>query len=247
MKFGYYSDKELPKSEEQSNFINKSKIKQFSYKLNSHGYRCPEFNVPDGKKNVVILGCSHTFGVGSDDNEYWVSFLSKHNTDRLRYWNLGQPGASADKIVRILYGCEKVLFPNIIIVCWPEWSRRERLDLKPENLTSNNPRLKDENESTDLNNFLKNVFFVEKFAEKIQAKTFHCFAQEVYNTPKVANIFSDTTIKNCWPVWDKHLGEGAQRERITKPNLAKDLIHYGVEHHKRFAKLFLDKFRLKLK
>ena len=69
----------------------------------------------------------------------------------------------------------------------------------------------------------------------------------MYNIPKVANIFSDTTLKHCWPVWDKHLGEGAQRERITKPNLAKDHIHYGVEHHKRFAELFLEKFKLKLK
>ena len=43
MKFGYYSDKELPKSV------------ALDYKTNSHGYRCPEFNVPDGKKNVVIL------------------------------------------------------------------------------------------------------------------------------------------------------------------------------------------------
>jgi hypothetical protein len=33
------------------------------------------------------------------------------------------------------------------------------------------------------NNFLKNVFFVEKFAEKTDAKVLHCFAQDVYNIP----------------------------------------------------------------
>ena len=100
---------------------------------------------------------------------------------------------------------------------------------------------------TDENNFLKNVFFVEKFAEKTQAKIFHCFSQEVYELPEMTNVFNDTTIKHCWPVWDKHLGEGAQRERITRASLAKDGIHYGVEHHKRFAELFLEKFGAKLK
>ena len=110
MKFGYYADRELPEG----------------------NYRCPSWDpMPAGKKNVVVLGCSHTWGVGSADNEHWVHFLSQHNTTRLRYWNLGQPGASADKIVRILYGTQKLLDPKIIIVCWPTTSRRESLDAYP--------------------------------------------------------------------------------------------------------------------
>ena len=63
----------------------------------------------------------------------------------------------------------------------------------------------------------------------------------------MTNVFSDTTIKHCWPVWDKHHLPDAQRERIIKPSLAKDGMHYGVEHHKRFAELFLGKFKSKLK
>ena len=37
------------------------------------------------------------------------------------------------------------------------------------------------------------------------------------------------------------------REKITKPNLAKDGTHYGIEHHKLFAELFLKKFGDNLK
>ena len=148
MKFGYYSDKELPKSVA----LDRKPISD--YKTNSHGYRCREFSpLPDGKKNVVVLGCSHTFGEGLEDNEHWVHFLSQHNTKMLRYWNLGQPGASADKVVRILYGCEKILFPNIIIVCWPFWSRRERLHEYAQSLMSYDEILKEENEKTDKQNF----------------------------------------------------------------------------------------------
>ena len=107
MKFGHYTDKGLPES--------------------SEGYRCPSWDpMPSGKKNVVVLGCSHTYGVGLEDDEHWVHFLAQHNTDRLRYWNVGQPGASADQIVRILHGTERLLFPEIVIVCWPLWSRRSK-------------------------------------------------------------------------------------------------------------------------
>ena len=57
MKFGYYADRELPEG----------------------NYRCPSWNpMPSGKKNVVVLGCSHTYGEGLEDNEHWVHFLSQH-------------------------------------------------------------------------------------------------------------------------------------------------------------------------
>jgi len=225
MKFGYYTDKGLPESEV--------------------GYRCPNWDpMPTGKKNVVVLGCSHTYGIGLDDNEHWVHFLSQHNKDRLRYWNLGQPGASSDKVVRILYGCEKLLDPEIVIVCWPAWSRRERLHHRAESKMGTDEELEYEDEQTDKNNFLKNVFFVEKFAEKNRCKIFHCFAQDSYQEhTKGLHVLEDYTIKNCWPYWNKF----NQRVLYTEPSMAKDGKHYGVEHHKRFAELFLEKFGSKLK
>lgn len=225
MEFGYYTDRGLPESE--------------------HGYRCRSWDpMPDGKKNVVVLGCSHTYGEGLEDNEHWVHHLSQHNTKLLRYWNLGQPGASADKIVRILQGTEDLLDPKIIIVCWPIWSRRERLDEYPMSLTSDDPLLKLENNNTDKNNFLKNVFAVEKFAQKNQCKTFHCFADTSYHEhiPGLT-VLQNYTIKNCWPHWDKF----TQRIPYNEPSLARDGKHYGVEHHKQFAQLFLDHLGRKLR
>ena len=239
MKFGYYADSELP----ESVVINESPLTD--YKTNSHGYRCPEWDpLPNGKKNVVVLGCSHTFGQGNADDEHWVHHVSQHNTTRLRYWNLGQPGASADKIVRILYGCEKLIDPRIVIVCWPAWSRRERLEAYTKNLIGSDEELKFENDETDKNNFLKNVFFVEKYAEKNECKVFHCFAQDSYHEHiKDLNVLEDYTLKNCWPYWDMFTARDLQSE----PSLAGDGVHYGVDHHERFAKLFLEKFGVKLK
>ena len=135
-----------------------------------------------------------------------------------------------------------ILDPKIIIVCWPVWSRRERLDSYTTSLTSDNETLKLENEHTDKNNFLKNVFLVEKFGENARAKVFHCFAEELYELDAL-NVLKNYTIKNCWPYWDSR----TQRELYPESVKAKDGLHYGVEHHKRFAQLFLERFGVKLK
>tara|TARA_A100001011_G_scaffold2490_1_gene2928 strand:+ start:9501 stop:10172 length:672 start_codon:yes stop_codon:yes gene_type:complete len=223
MQHGLYTDRGLPEGD----------------------WRCPSWDpMPDGKRNVLVLGCSHTWGVGLEPNETWVHHVSQHNADKLRYWNLGQPGASADKIVRILYGTEKLFDPKVIIVCWPIWTRRERLDFDPKDLTNADVLLANENDDTDKNNFLKNIFFVEKFAEKNKCKTFHCFAEDSYHEliPGL-QVLETYTLSNCWPYWNMH----TQRVPHKQPSLARDGLHYGIEHHKRFAELFLEKFSIRLK
>ena len=117
-------------------------------------------------------------------------------------------------------------------------------DSYAQSLMSYDEELKNEDERTDRENFLKNVFFLEKFAQKNQCKTFHCFAQESYHEHiKGLTVLEDYTIKNCWPYWDKF----QQREQYKEPSLAKDGQHYGVEHHERFAEMFLQQFGNKLR
>jgi len=229
MKYGHYSDNDLKTFEE-------------------YPFRCPSWNpMPDGKKNVVILGCSHTWGVGLESNETWAHHISQHNTKLLRYWNLGQPGASAEACVRILHSCEKVLHPEIIIVMWPESSRRERLERSsPRNIMGVDKRLKYEDYDTDKSNFLKSVFFLEKYAEKNQCKTFHCFADSYidfrtqHDRP---NLLENHTLRNCWPYF--HTREN--RKLVPEPSKARDGLHFGIENHKRFAELFLNSFSARLR
>jgi len=237
MKHGLYADNDIPRFDPVPGYL-----------TNSHGYRCPEFRpLPDGGKNVVVLGCSHTFGEGLEDEETWVSQVAQKSNKILRWWNLARPGGNADQMIRILYGTEKVLFPKVIVACWPAWSRRERLDSHPRNLTSDDVILKNENAHTDENNFLKNVFWLEKFSEKNNAKTFHCFAQDVYPLDNTLQVLKNYTIKNCWPEWDQHHLPGAKRDIITTASLARDGVHYGREHHQIFARKFYESFKLKLK
>ena len=128
---------------------------------------------------------------------------------------------------------------------WPEISRRERLEKYTRNLLGTHETLRFENQETDQNNFLKNVFLLEKFAEKNQCKTFHCFSDTYidFRSEKDAPaLLEDYTLRNCWPHWDKFTA----RDLHAKPSKAKDGIHFGTEHHERFAKLFLEKFANKL-
>lgn len=235
MKFGHYSDEALPVFDHPG------------YETNSHGYRCPEWdNIPDGGKNLVVLGCSHTFGEGLIPGELWVDKLKEKCHPRVRWWNLAQPGASADLMTRILYSSEKTLYPELILACWPAISRREYIDTVPVNLTSNDHKLKYETDNTDLNNFYKNVFLVEKFAEKNNARVFHCFAQET--VPLESNfVYRDKTLTNCWPVWDNWHGPSARKMMQTKANLARDGIHCGELHQIEFANLLFTAFGNKLK
>ena len=238
MKFGHFNDKALPDM-----LSSVSELPEL-YKLNSFGYRCPEWSpMPHGKKNVVILGSSHTFGQGLAEDEHWVHFLSKHNTVRLRYWNLAQPGASGDKIVRTLYGSQKIIDPNIVIVCWPDWSRRERYGEDTTDMQGSNQQLRYEDDETDLQNFLKNVFFVEKYAEWKNCMTFHCFASASYHEhiPDLKAL-KEHTLMNCYPWWETYL----QRE-LQSDSVARDGQHCGIKHHERFAELFLKQFGSKLR
>ena len=122
-------------------------LRVFSPSAEVRGHRSSDYILQVGKKNVVIVGCSHTFGQGLDDNEHWVAHLSKHNTQRLRYWNLGVPGASGDSCVRTLWGTQKLIDPRIVIVCWQDESRRELSE--PKHNTSD----------YDVQILLRNIYF----------------------------------------------------------------------------------------
>ena len=244
MKFGFFTDKGLDKQNLSGDPWNKL---DWHPDINSYGYRCREWDpMPEGKKNVVVLGCSHTFGQGLRPGHHWVSIISQHNEYQLRYWNLGVPGASGECCVRRLWGSQKLIDPRIVIVCWPDISRRAWYgNNKPGSILGKDEQNRYQTDDTDLKTFLHNVFWVQKYGEINNAKIFHCFATEYveHRDLEGLNVLREQTIKNCWPHWDKF----TQRELYVSPSLALDNKHYGKEHHKRFAKLFLEQFGQKLR
>jgi hypothetical protein len=70
----------------------------------------------------AAFGCSMTYGLGVDENQAWPSLVG--------VYNLGQPGSSNDRIVRLAIEYINDYRPNNIFVMWTFPERREWIDKK---------------------------------------------------------------------------------------------------------------------
>lgn len=96
--------------------------KKIRYTVNSEGYRAPEWSQVDWNNSIVVMGCSHVFGIGVDDDETLPKHLQQTVSDPVI--NLGFPAGSATNIlyntVRLL---EKNFKPKTVICLFPSTSR----------------------------------------------------------------------------------------------------------------------------
>ena len=108
-------------------FPNRFTADSFNYEVNVHGFRCDDFDTIDfSKKSIVYLGCSHTFGIGSPEEDIWCSILHKllqehHNTE-FNYVNLGVGGGCIDDYLRFMPYIKK-FNPHMIVSCTPPMHR----------------------------------------------------------------------------------------------------------------------------
>ena len=94
----------------------------FTYKFNSHGFRCDEFvDLP----SVVFLGCSLTQGTGLPIEKTWATIVA--NKLNLKCYNLGIGGSSNDTAFRLAYSWFKIIKPITVILCTPPTERLELL------------------------------------------------------------------------------------------------------------------------
>ena len=129
-----YSFKWIPMDNEENfnrlkkeGFPNRFTADSFNYEVNAHGFRCDDFNALDfTKQSIVYLGCSHTFGIGSPEEDIWCSILHKllqehHNTE-FNYVNLGVGGGCIDDYLRFMPYIKK-FNPHMIVSCTPPMHR----------------------------------------------------------------------------------------------------------------------------
>lgn len=109
-----YIQKWIPMDDEENynrlkkeGFKNKFTADSFVYELNKHGFRCDNFDTLDlSKKSIIYLGDSHTFGIGSPEEDIWCSILHKslqeHYNTKFNLINLGIGGGSVDDYLRLV-------------------------------------------------------------------------------------------------------------------------------------------------
>ena len=83
-------------------------VTDIKYDLNSWGFRCDEFENLDSADSInVFLGCSHTFGVGVQEEDtwaynFWKEIKSQKPGKNIPYLNLAHGGRGFSFMVRAL-------------------------------------------------------------------------------------------------------------------------------------------------
>lgn len=185
------------------------------YILNSDGYRTEEFESVDWANSVVILGCSEVFGLGLDECHTVGSFLS--DLLQLPVVNLG---VSSSSIMFSLHNSlilnQSYPIPKAVVHLWTEYSRV--VSYHHHGLTHHG--------AWDLD---KDNYMIEWAVDDVNPATHALFCQmishqiwknktvyyEATTFPKTAELF------NC--------------EHLSKVDLARDLIHCGINSKRRIA------------
>ena len=97
----------------------------FTYKFNSHGFRCNEFT---DHPNIIFLGCSHTVGVGLPVDKTFAQLVSKKLN--LQCINLAVAATSNDTAFRLARYWIPKMNPKIVVVMSPDPARFELITSK---------------------------------------------------------------------------------------------------------------------
>lgn len=103
--------------------INSKYFVKEGYKVNSMGYRAPEFNTVDWANSYILQGCSATFGVGIPDDSKTVSanLEKKLNAPVI---NLGVSGTGVQfQYMNAVEMLEENIKPKGVFIVWPNSDR----------------------------------------------------------------------------------------------------------------------------
>ena len=187
-----------------------------TYDLNNHGFRCPPFeDIDHRKQQIIVIGCSYTFGIGLRQDQLWHEHLRLAFSDETtQIWNLGVPGYSNDAITRLAWRFLEYIRPAMIFVQWTHFHRREyvRDDNSIWRILTNNPRFWNDGSDAYKAFFSMHNDFNDQY----------CFEKNLALLSNIAKAYRITfeyeTINN-FPSMDK----------------ARDDEHPGPDSHKLFA------------
>ena len=189
-----------------------------TYQMNSHGFRCNDF---DSRPGFIALGCSFTSGIGLPIEQVWPTIVG--NFAGLVPWNLGIGGAGSDTCFRMLINYIDLLNPKFVMLLTPDPDRFEIHYLsRPYTIMHNqahpNSKINEiqkfwfSDEQNTLVNYTKNLLAMQQICSSRNIKF---------------------VIKKLYP---DLLGQNITQAQWPS---ARDLQHVGYLEQKRCAELFL--------
>jgi hypothetical protein len=193
-----------------NNWINN----HFTYKFNSHGFRCGEFS---HKPSAMFLGCSFTCGIGLPVERTWSHLVAK--SMNLQSVNLGIGGVGPDTAFRLAHHYIPQIQPKLVVFLQPPDGRFSMVsgDGKIYDFLMGSRAHLDTRFSEYYNHWLS-------LEENIKM---HSVKHEL----AIRSLCQRHNIKFVY----------AEFTEFTRIDMARDLLHYGSGSNKRFAKLILDR------
>ena len=185
-----------------NNWIDKS----FTYKFNSHGFRCNEFS---DDPTIMFLGASSTVGVGLPIDYIWPEVISKNLN--MRCANLAIGGSSCDTAFRLCHGWIDIIKPHLVIFFGPPSGRLELVNA--DTITNLNLAWPDTNKD---------------FLKKWGIDDNNIYFNEIKNRLAIENLCLSRNIKFHFVNFG-----------IDKIDLARDLMHSGINSNQKFAEKIL--------
>lgn len=198
-----------------------------TYRINQFGFRCDDFSDSDTKhRGIVVLGCSYTQGTGLPEEEVYTHHLQTHFGRKV--WNLGIPGADTKPLANFaLFHMLDYIEPEAIIFTIPPNGRYKSLRDFPPCELENVPELDgidigkkyNRTQITDLTettmNYVRDMMSVKALCADL-------------GIPFVAS-----TANNLSDIHDRETAKRLDYDR------ARDLMHFGVKHHRRWADKYI--------
>lgn len=94
---------------------------QFSYDLNSYGFRCDEFE--EKQESILFLGCSLTLGYGIPKEKSWTHLVAQ--SLGLKEYNLGVGGGSLDCAFKLYNVWQPIIKAKYTVLLIPPAPRFE--------------------------------------------------------------------------------------------------------------------------
>jgi hypothetical protein len=214
-------------------------LDSISYDFNNYGFRGPSFD-ENADINILVSGCSWTFGIGVPLEHTWGELLAGHIRQQtgktVQVWNIGQPGQSCDYATRTSLMVLAMRKVDLVVSLLPNASRKEYVTSSGEqlNLIPNIDRSVLENKSR-IHRFLVKSYeaLASPYMDLIQ---FYKNLELLRLSSEVRNIpffFGTTDSKNL-----EALGPGIFRDDYIPYHhidFGRDHAHPGYESNLKFA------------